>query len=339
MSTSTPGPLHRIAPAAGLFLLAPLVAEFLLGNLPITMLAALLALAPLYGGGALLIRELTRRAGRGVPTMLVLGIAYGLAEEGITTQSLFNPDYAGAHLLADGFIPALGIAGPWTLFVLSLHAIWSTTASIVVAEALVRGRRTTPWLRTPGLVVTAVLFVLGIVATTYVNLAVYPFSPRPAQMAAVVAIVALLVALAFRLPRAGDGAPGTAPHPAVVAVIGLVAGAVFFLAGNAVSGWAYVVIVLVMDAGLALAVRRWAARAAWTPLHTLALAGAALLTYAWHSFPESPLTAVAPAVDTFGNAVFTVGAVVVLVLAFARTRHDRWAHESAHSHSIRTTAG
>jgi hypothetical protein len=142
------------------------VAEFLLGNIPGTMLASLVILAPLYGGGALLIRELTRRAGRGVPTMLVLGVAYGLVEEGITTQSLFNPDYVHAHLLDSGFIPALGIAGPWTLSVLSLHAIWSVTASIVVAEALVPSQRTTPWLRTPGLVVTSVLFAIGLVATT-----------------------------------------------------------------------------------------------------------------------------------------------------------------------------
>jgi hypothetical protein len=62
--------------------------EFLLGNLPITLLAGLVLLAPMYGGGALLIREITRRAGRGVPTMLLLGTAYGLLEEGIATQSL-----------------------------------------------------------------------------------------------------------------------------------------------------------------------------------------------------------------------------------------------------------
>ena len=36
---------------------APLVAEFLLGNLPIKLLPALIVLAPMYGGGALLIRE------------------------------------------------------------------------------------------------------------------------------------------------------------------------------------------------------------------------------------------------------------------------------------------
>src|SRR5438093_2130105 len=156
--------MRRIAPAVGLVLLAPLVAEFLLGNLPITMLPALVALAPMYGGGALLIRELVRRAGRGVPTMLVLGTAYGVVEEGLVTQSLFNPDYAHAHLLDEGFVPALGIAGPWTVFVITLHAVWSTTVPIVLVESCVPDRRTTPWLGRTGLVVAAVLFVAGAVA-------------------------------------------------------------------------------------------------------------------------------------------------------------------------------
>ena len=50
-------PMRRLLPALGLFLLSPLVAEFLLGNLAITSLSALVVLAPLYGGGALLVRE------------------------------------------------------------------------------------------------------------------------------------------------------------------------------------------------------------------------------------------------------------------------------------------
>ena len=53
-----------IWPALGLVFVAPLVAEFLLGNLPIKLLPALIVLAPMYGGGALLIRESVRRTGR-----------------------------------------------------------------------------------------------------------------------------------------------------------------------------------------------------------------------------------------------------------------------------------
>ena len=40
-----------------LFLLAPLIGEYVLGNIPLSELGALVVLAPLYGGGALLIRE------------------------------------------------------------------------------------------------------------------------------------------------------------------------------------------------------------------------------------------------------------------------------------------
>src|ERR1051326_3441571 len=68
--------------ALSLFFLAPLVGEFLLGNTPITSLPSVLLLAPMYGGGALLIREIARRTGRGWPTMVLLAAAYGLPGDG-----------------------------------------------------------------------------------------------------------------------------------------------------------------------------------------------------------------------------------------------------------------
>src|SRR3569833_3434098 len=80
-----------IWPALGLFITAPLVAEFLLGNLPIKLLAALIILTPLYGDGAFLIRELARRTGRGWPSILLLGMAYAIVEEANTTQTHNNP--------------------------------------------------------------------------------------------------------------------------------------------------------------------------------------------------------------------------------------------------------
>jgi hypothetical protein len=48
--------MRRLLPAIGPFLGAPLIAEFLLGNLPVTMLGALVVLAPAYGEGAVLMR-------------------------------------------------------------------------------------------------------------------------------------------------------------------------------------------------------------------------------------------------------------------------------------------
>jgi len=98
-----------LLPAAGLFLLAPLVAEFLSGNMSITRLGMLVILAPLYGGGALLIPEWVRKAGRGWPSIFVLALAYGILEEAVLMQSLSNRNFLGQNLrlLANRLMAAL----------------------------------------------------------------------------------------------------------------------------------------------------------------------------------------------------------------------------------------
>src|SRR5215471_3859763 len=158
--------LTRFAPVLWLLVLAPLVAEFLLGDFSVRSLGLLLIFLPLYGGGALLIREVVRRTGRGWPSIVLLAVAYALVEEGFGTQSLFNPYYAGQHLLAYGYVPALGTSPVWALFVLSIHVVWSISTPILIAEGLAGDRRTTPWLGRIGLAVVAALFVLGFAATT-----------------------------------------------------------------------------------------------------------------------------------------------------------------------------
>ncbi len=132
----TPKPYRSIPAAVTLFFLAPIVAEFLLGDFPATWLPLLIILAPMYGGGALLIREFTRRGGRGWPTILLLGCAYAIIEEAFTTQSLFNTHYLGLHLLTHAWIPSLGISAWWTLFMLNVHPFWSIGVSIALAEGL-----------------------------------------------------------------------------------------------------------------------------------------------------------------------------------------------------------
>jgi hypothetical protein len=187
--------IRRIAPALGLFWLSPLVAEFLLGNLPITQLGVLFALAPLYGGGAVLIREVVRRRGWGYPSMVLLALAYGVFEEGVTTQSLFKPNYAHLRLLDPGYIHALGIGAPWTIFVLSIHTLWSITVPIVLVES-VSHRRRESWLGRVGLSVFGVLFVLGAAATTAFQLSSDPFVASRGRFVGVGVAIMLLIRLA-----------------------------------------------------------------------------------------------------------------------------------------------
>jgi hypothetical protein len=308
-----------VLPAIGLFFLAPLVAEFLLGNLPARMLGALVLLAPMYGGGALLIRETVRRAGRGWPSIMLLGLAYGILEEAFTTQSLFNPNYLlmNMHLLRPAYVPALRMGGWWTVFVLSLHMIWSVSTSIALAEAAVPDRATTPWLGRIGLTVTALLFAFGIAGTTMVSYKHDHFVSSAGQFAgAGVACVGLVVA-AFSLRRRGAGvAAGWTPGPWLV-------GAMALVACSAIQnvpprwGWLAVAFILILEPGLGALLLRWSERAGWGLRHQLALAAGAALAYGWHSFVENPVMGGSVLSARIGNVVF-VGGVVGLILFAVR---------------------
>ena len=184
-SERPPSAVRRIAPALALLVLAPLIAEFLLGDFSVRQIGFVAVFLPPYGGGALLVREIARRARRGWPTILLLALAYALIEEGFTTQTLFNPNYAGQRLLDYGFVPALGTSFDWAVFVLTLHVVWSVGASVAIAEGLAGRRWAEPWLGRLGLALTTGLFLAGCVFTVVITAKMFPFVALPRQFAAV----------------------------------------------------------------------------------------------------------------------------------------------------------
>jgi hypothetical protein len=311
--------VKRSLPALGLFFMSPLVAEFLLGNLPISALFALVGLAPLYGGGAVLIRELVRRRGWGYPSVVLLALAYGVLEEGVTTQSLFNPNYVDQHLLAPGHIGFLGMGAPWTVFVLGLHTVWSITVPIVLVESMSRRPRE-PWLGKVGLSVYGALFVIGIIATTAVQLGSDSFVASPAQFAGVVVAIVVLIFLAARIGRRPrPRTPGTVPPVWLLAVAGLVVSSGWMVTRDEVqNGWLDAAALLAIGIVATAALVHFSRRSGWTQKHTLAVAGGTLLTYAWHAFPETPVFDASHTVDLIGNAVFALLAVALLISATLR---------------------
>ncbi len=135
-----------MAPLFSLLALSPLIAEYLLGNLTFGQMGLFPLMMIFYGGGAVLIREVSVRSRRGWPTVVLLGLAYGVVEEALATQSLFNPNYLGAHLLEFGYIPAPWESPPRGRFTSSacIHAVWSITVPIALVEILFPGRRNAP---------------------------------------------------------------------------------------------------------------------------------------------------------------------------------------------------
>jgi hypothetical protein len=322
----------RCLPAAiGLFFLAPLIAEYLLGDLPIKMLPALIVLAPFYGGGALLIRETTRRAGRGWPTIVLLAIAFGIFEEAFTTETLFNPNYLhlNLHLLDSAYIPFLGISAWWTIFVLALHTVWSISTPIALIEATVPHHASTPWLGNWGLAVTAALFVLGAVASTAIGFRTDHFIASPAQFITSAAIVVLLVVVAFlryqlAIPALLDPASSaqSVPSPWLFFLIALAAGSAILTIPKSWGWWA-AALILGLELSVAALVLVLSRRTAWRPAHQLALAAGAALTYAWHAFIEPPVVGGTGIDVRIGNAVFALGAVLLIAFAARRLRREQ----------------
>ncbi|PRY59731.1 DUF998 domain-containing protein [Glycomyces artemisiae] len=325
---SKPRLRRRIAPALGLFVLAPFVGELLLGNLAISEFGLALLLAPLYGGGALLIRETARRAGRGWPAMVLLAAAYALIEEGPVDQLLWNDAYAGHDLLhGESFLPAIGMNVGLTVTILALHTVWSICVPIAVVEAFVPDRRTEPWLGVPGLVVTALVYLGGVNLVFWGTLAEEDFMASPLQFASIGVVIAALIVLAFRVGRdPRPPLPGPAPSPWAVGAASLIGTSAFWGPANLVTAdwyeWVNVAVWCVVAVAGTVLVLRWSRMDDWRPVHVFALAAGATLTYAWTAFPVQPETPGSATLDLVGNTVFAAVAVLILIGAGrAVTRH------------------
>ncbi|MFN8445875.1 MAG: hypothetical protein U0175_34105 [Caldilineaceae bacterium] len=311
-------------PAIALFFLAPLVGEFLLGNLSITSLGLLLVLAPLYGGGALLIREVARRWHLGWPSIVVLGYAYALIEEAFVTQSLFNANYVGLRLLDYGYIAGLGISAWWTVFVLSIHAIWSTSVPITLVEIFTPETDHTPWLGPIGLVIVALLYLAACALLFFFQMS-DAFIASMTQFLVSGVVVVILIVGAFVLPRFQRREPDdtqSTPDPWPVGVLAFTLGSAFMILARTHEPIPAVLNTVGLLCLLALGFIlfwRWSSRIGWTLQHAMTLSGSLLMTYAWYGFVQRPSTGSASSqIDLVGNVIFALGAIVLLAIANQR---------------------
>lgn len=138
---------RTLPPALALFLIAPIFGELFSGSSPLNEYInpiTFITLGLLYGCGAVIIRELLFRWGKGWGSLLLLGIAYGIYEEGILVQSFFDPGWMDLGSLAV-YGRAFGVNWVWTEHLIIFHTAISIAASIAFVQALYPERRGEPW--------------------------------------------------------------------------------------------------------------------------------------------------------------------------------------------------
>ena len=275
----------------------------------------------MYGGGALLIRETVRRNRLGWPNIFVLALAYGVLEEGLIMQSLFNPNFLGLNqqLLQRAYIPTLGMGAWWTLFVLTLHTVWSIPVSIAICESLAPKRAPEPWLSATGLASVTIVFLAGCVSVAAFTVRNDPahFVASSRQLACAASAFALLIAVGLLLPTAAGALdPRPAPRYLTVGLTALFIG-FGFLRIPGTWGWWAVCLYLAIDAATIPAIRVWSRRQGWGAGHRLALSAGAALAYAFQGFIAVPA---AGEPNRFGNTAFTAGLLLVLWIASIQIR-------------------
>lgn len=246
----------RPPPALALLVLAPFIGEVL--SLSTSLFAFplphyLLFEAALYGGGALIIREVVRRRGLGLRGMLLLGAAYGVLEEALVVRSWFAPDYfddPAAAAYSRVWDTNVLMASHLTLF----HAVVSVWCSVAVVELLYPHRRATAWAGRRGLAAAG----LGLIVVLGLSLASSAFFAVPLPQSAAAAVVtAVLCALAMRRTGGRPRARSRRPRGRLTAVTALAMSVHF------VTVWTLPSTAVPWPAGLMLALAPPAAAFAW----------------------------------------------------------------------------
>src|SRR5438105_4966564 len=171
-----PGAHPNRRPLLALILLSPVIAEMLSGSTPplewLNPIAALL-LIWLYGAGVLVMRETAVRWKTGWPSILLLGAAYGIIEEGLAVKSFFDPAWMDLGTLG-WYGRWLDVNWVWAVWLTLYHAVVSIAIPIFLMEWIWPRVRGQPLTSRRGYI-TAIALLAG--ATIFIDILLTPYRP------------------------------------------------------------------------------------------------------------------------------------------------------------------
>jgi hypothetical protein len=221
--------MRKSFPALFLFILSPVCGELLSGSAPPVEFftpITFITLCLLYGGGAMLVREMIFRWKKGWLSILIAGAAYGIIEEGLMVKSFFDPAWTDLGILGS-YGRWLDVNWVWTVELIIYHAIFSIGIPILITTLVFPSQKGSPWVSRGWLITIFIFFLLDVI---FGFLAMTTYRPPVIQYLLAMAATVGLVFLARRLsdPVTGE-VLGKAPSLFRFGLTGFIATLLFFL--------------------------------------------------------------------------------------------------------------
>lgn len=221
-------------PAFLLLILSPLFAEIISGATPLFMIfnpLVVLLFVSFYGSGSLLIRELTHRWQKGWPTILMLGAAFALVEEGLMTKVFYNPSSGISPLVDYGRIFEVNV--PFVLQLIPYHTIISIAVPIFLTSYIFADKKSGRWVGDGKI---KFLWAVLILSAFLGSVLIFTYQAPPIPYLATALAAILLFLKARRLPTKIVGDAKSIPGGMILVILGglfttLLLGSAFLLPG------------------------------------------------------------------------------------------------------------
>jgi hypothetical protein len=153
-----------------------------------------------YTAGALLVREAMLRWKKGWATVFLLAAAYGVTEECLGDNTLFNSTHGNDGILGS-FGRFAGVNWVWATGVLLFHVIYSIGLPILLLRLAVPATTGRSLVGRRGLVVALGSLAVATGTETAIVYGSFHFWMGPYLLLGALAVIALLVLLAYVVPR------------------------------------------------------------------------------------------------------------------------------------------
>jgi hypothetical protein len=279
-----------IPPILTLFLLAPVIGEMVSGSAPplewLTPMAWLV-LVPLYGAGAILVRELLIRWRSGWVGAILLGAAYAILEEGIDVMSFFNtawPDLQNAAFYGRW----ADVSWVWAVHLTAYHTAFSIAIPILLVHLIFPKSRGVPWLGCFGTAVFGGILAATVLGGNLFFRMTFRYSP---PLLPYLGSIAMILGLVFLARKVHPPAPSpelenkSLPPPFLYGLAGFGATVALFYAGWGLPGTAFppiltILLILAIGAGIsALLAASYRRGRQFTDARKLALAFGGLMFF------------------------------------------------------------